>query len=429
MSRSPRTKFDCPRCGAPLHAEGDSEFAHCSYCQEDVHVPWSVAPRKEKERERDSSPPPKPPTSGGGSGPVFAILGLAAVAGAFAFYEVHYKPTHGGGAGGPNDVPVTTAHDAAEDVEWDAANDPPVITRMGNDEDFVGAFWTQGKGESRKDHAIYVGFFDGTSHEREWYAGPFGRVSQSKGATHFGFFQGNVLVTDYRGTVYAFDAVTGKEQFSAKLPDRARSICVNGATIWIDVVGDRGVFLDPKSGATTSSPARPAGCPAPSLAPACEAFRGRAECSAPDKLPPVPGFKAVRVLWDGDDGVALGTSDSGKVPVPMAVGIAKGTNAVRWKANLPPDSVTNWIAVAPSVGEVSGGRAYLQYELKDTKWRLACLDTATGARVWDVVVPGSKHGDEARSLVLSSSRLYLSHGDWLDIFDIKTGGALGEFGR
>lgn len=420
MSRTDR--FDCPRCGAPLHAEKKADTAHCSYCNEDVPVPWA------RDRPRDSSPPPGVPPKKSGAPIAFIVLGLGVIAGGVYYFTHHHSAV----AGGLNDVPVTISHDAAEDVEWDAANDPPTITKLGNDEDFVGAFWTAGKGESRKDHSLYIGFFDGTTHEREWYAGPFGRVAQGKGSTHFGFAAGHVLMTDYRGVVYGFDAVSGKELFSTKLPDRARSICTAGAvspgTAWIDVVGDRGVTLDANTGKTTSAPARPDGCRGFSTATACEAIRSKAECVGPETVPPIPGFKPVRILFDGNVGVVLGTSDAAK-PVPMAVGFDRATSKVGFKLNLPPDSVTNPLGVASSIAEVSGGRAYIQYELKDSKWRLACLDASTGARIWDIVVPGSKHGDEARSIVLSSSRLYLSHGDWLDIFDIKTGGALGEFGR
>lgn len=416
-------RFDCPRCGAPLHAQKDADTAHCSYCQEDVPVPWTRG--REREKKRDSTPPPEVPKRGGGAPAVFAVLGAAAIGGGVYYFTHHHATAL---AGGPNDIPVTISHDAAEDVEWDAANDPPTIAKIGSDEDFVGAFWTAGRGETRKDHSVYIGLFDGTTHEREWYAGPFGRVAQGKGSTHFAIASGHVLMTDYRGIVYAFDATSGKEQFSTKLPDRARSICTAGGTVWIDVVGDRGVTLDLGTGATKPAPARPDGCRGFSTATACESFRSKAECVGPEASPSAAGFKATRVLFDGNTGVALGTSDAAK-PVPMVLGFDRVSAKVGFKLSLPPDSVTNALGVASSIAELSGGRAYVQYELKDSKWRLACLDAGTGARIWDVVVPGSKHGDEARSIALSSSRLYLSHGDWLDIFDIQTGGALGEFGR
>ncbi|CAN5248993.1 hypothetical protein BH09MYX1_BH09MYX1_12610 [soil metagenome] len=421
MSRKLRDggRFDCPRCGAPLHAEPTKVTAHCAYCAEDVPVPWATDTHESK--RGDSKPPPPPTGKGSGGTIAFAILGAAAIGGGIYLWKHH-------GSSLLNDIPVTISHDEAEDVEWDAQNDPPVITKMGNDEDFVGAFWTAGKGESRRDHSIYIGFFDGTSHEREWYAGPFGRVAQGKGATHFAFAQGHVLVSDYRGIVYGFDAITGKEQFSTKLPDRARSICTAVTPVWIDVVGDKGVTLDSKTGATTSAPARPPACLAPSTSSACETMRGRAECAGPDKAPLIPAFKPTRLLFDGDDGIGIGVSDATK-PVPLVTGFSRASLSPRFKIALPADSVSNYLGIPSSVAEVAGGRAYVQYELKDSKWRLACIDVKTGERIWDVVVPGTKHGDEARSLVLSTSRLYLSHGDWLDIFDIKTGGALGEFGR
>jgi hypothetical protein len=409
-------RFDCPRCGAPLHASSEQPTAHCHYCAEDVPVPWSVGhERRDGDPPRRSTPPP-PANRSGSALPALLLLG----AGAGAYYYVQHR--------GPHDIPVTVSHDSAEDVEWDAANSPPIIAALGGREDFVGAFWTAKKGESRRDHAVYVGLFDGTSHERVWYAGPFGRIAQAKGSTHFAFAQGRVLVTDYRGMLYSFDATSGKEQFAAKLPDRARGICEDGARVWVDVVGDRGVDLDLAKGTYTSSPARPAGCPPAPTAAVCSGHRGRASCDGPERGPKVAGFKPNRVLLDEGDGIVLGTSMAPR-PLPMIVGFDQTGGEVRFAINLQSDSVGNALGVASSVAELSGGRLYAQYELKDTKWRLACFDAKTGQRIWDVVVPGSKHGDEARSIALSSSRLYLSHGDWLDIFDVKTGGALGEFGR
>ena len=412
-------RFDCPRCGAPLHARSEQATAHCHCCAEDVPVPWSVGSEATSDAEPPRSARSRAPKKSGSSSALPVLLLLGAGAGGYYYYDKHR---------GPSDVPVTVSRDGAEDVEWDAANDPPTVAELGDREGFVGAFWRSGRGESRRDHAVYVGLFDGTSHERVWYAGPFGRSAQAKGSTHFAFARDRVLATDYRGVVYVFDATSGKEQFSAKLPDRARGLCTTNGRVWVDVVGDRGVELDLAKGTTTPSPERPAGCPTTATAPACNTYRGSALCDGPDKAPKVAGFKPERVLFEAGDGVALGTSEASK-PTAMIVGFDQAGGETRFKGNLSNDSVSNALGIPSSVAELSGGRLYAQYELKDSKWRLACFDAKTGQRIWDVVVPGSKHGDEARSIALSSSRLYLSHGDWLDIFDVKTGSALGEFGR
>ena len=154
-------------------------------------MPWASAHHR---ASRDSTPSVPKQSGGAVVLPVLLLLGAAGA----GFYFMRHR--------GPHDMPVTVSKDSGEDVEWDAANDPPIIASLGGREDFVGAFWKAQKGESRRDHSVYVGLFDGTSHERVWYAGPFGRIAQAKGSTHFGFSQGHILATDYRGMLYSFDA-------------------------------------------------------------------------------------------------------------------------------------------------------------------------------------------------------------------------------
>jgi outer membrane protein assembly factor BamB len=364
---------------------------------------------------------------------IVAIIVLAVGSAAALAYYAYARAHHAA------DGPVTVSSDNLEGVAWDAAADPPVvIARAGADgehEDFVGPFWKAKKGESRHEHTLFVGVFDGATHERSWYAGPFGRGADARRWTHFGFARGRVVVADPHGVFHAFDVTTGEERFAVKLPGKARGLCAppdsptEGAQVWVDVDKGEGVTVDLVNGALTPAPRRPAWCAAPSPASACASYRGRATCGGPEEAPPVAGFKAERILVDLGDGIALGTSGDAAKPTSTVVGFDHTGGAVRFQINTASDAVTNALGVASSVAELRDGKLYAQYALKDTRWRLASFDAKTGQRLWDVVVPGTKHGDEARSIVVSRSRLYLSHGDWLDVFDLKTGGALGEFGR
>lgn len=420
------SRLDCPRCGAPLHTETDAESVVCRYCSEEVRV---HAPRRPRHARFDA-PAETPAVEKSHLGAIVAVVVVGvALAGGLFYWDKKLR--------GPHDIPVKVSKDDAAEVEWDAANDPPAIAPLAGHEDFVGAFWNSEKGESRKDHSVYVGLFDGVSHERVWYAGPLGRFAQARGATHYAVMQGRLFVSDYRGMLYAFDAATGKEQFSTKLPDRARGLCTAGGQLWVDVIGQSGVSVDLARGTCVAAPARPAGCAAPSAAVACGKHRGHAECAGPEGAPSPAGFTGDRVLYEGGDAAALGTSTAlanvatSRVSnaVPAVVFFDKASGAARATIGLAPDTITNAVSAPSSVAELAKGVLYAQYELKDAKWRLAAFDVKNGRRMWDVVVPGSKHGDEARAIVVSSSRVYLGHGDYLDIFDAATGTTLGEFGH
>jgi len=434
--------MNCPRCGAPLHPKPDDEFVHCSYCQDDMPVP-GAAERAEVKRARQEldrvRKEMKRLRSRQGKDDATAIpmqknqgVIIAAVAGAIALtifivFEIEKAkpgPVNATSlSGGTVMVSTTQPH---EDVEWDSGNDPPAIAQVAGREDFVGAFWKPGKGESRSNHSVYIGIFDGASHVERWSIGPLGKSGAAKGATHVGASNGRIVITDSTGNARVHDASSGKELGVATLSDRARSVCTRGNQAWIDVVGDRDMMLDLVNIKTTIA-ARPPWCPdRSSNAPECASHRGQAQCFAASTAPPAVNITVDRVLADGGDAVALGVSDTS---TPIAVGFDKSTRAIRWRQTLPSSVVANATKTASSMAEIALGTLLAQYELKDSKWRLAAFDVKSGERLWDALVPGSKHGDEARSLVTSSSRAYLSHGDWLDIFDLKTGSPIGEFGR
>ena len=422
---SSHRKHDCPRCGAPIHVDASAgPSVHCTFCGEDVEL-GAPPPRIERvvvpERAPDSER--KRPERSGGSWIVPLMFVAAAAGGGVYWYRQHGIP----GLATATGPKVVTDRDHGDDVEWDASDDPPVFASVSGREDFAGAFWRSGAGDKRLSHDIYVGVFDGTSHERVWYAGPFGRSNVATGATHYAAQGSRLVVTDYRGAFYVYDAASGAQLWQGTLADRARRVCAapTGNDVWIDVLGDRAVTVDVTTGKSKPA-ARPAYCADATKPNGCGAHRGRAWCLGPDASPAAPGFTPDHVLFDGNDAVAVGVAAKG---APMLVGFDRATTAVRWSATMPAAGVTNFVSAVSSVAELSSGKVFAQYELKDSKWRLASFDLKSGQRLWDIVVPGSKHGGEDRSIALSTTRLYLSHGDWLDIFDRATGGAIGEFGR
>jgi hypothetical protein len=233
-----------------------------------------------------------------------------------------------------------------------------------------------------------------------------------------------------------------------------------GSLIWVDVLGDRSVTLDVAKATATPAP-RPAACADGNTRMSCASHRGKSVCVGADALPAVPGMRVDRGLSDSGDLIVLGTTDGttnatrsttvgygfgadgGRqapttttrvVPgalLPNVSGVDPRSHEIKWQIILGTGVTTTStiLPVPSSVAELANGRAYVQYELKNSEWRLAGIDAKTGSMLWDIKVQGTKHGDEARSIVLSTSRAYLAHGDWLDIYDTKTGVVLGDFGR
>jgi hypothetical protein len=446
----------CPRCGAPVPPTApEQRVVVCHFCQHEYEVEHAQAAARphpsspEPDRDDDdeaapSSPPPhhhhhhharKPqPSSSGGVG-VVAVLGIVAAVGGVVAYGVSQ-----------NKATATPEHE--HDIDWDSAGDPPTFVDVNGDgtEDFLGSYWKPEKGEARGDHSVKLGAFDGASHNSLWIAGPFGRSTSAKGVVHFGVANRRVALADLAAVVHILDVANGKEVSTVKLPDRARAACAipNRPEVWFDVLGDKSVTIDVMRAVATPA-LRPAACPeAPPGS--CQLHRGRSTCLPATRAPAVAGFRADRVLAEGTNAVAIGVGDPNPglagakaktgptVTAPLLVGFDVTTGAVHWQSGIGTSTQSSSSSTTPltapsSVAEISSGRIYTQYELKNGSWRLASFDLKTGQQLWDVKVLGNKHGDEARAMVLSSSRVYLAHGDWLDLFDLKTGQQLGNFGK
>jgi hypothetical protein len=433
----------CPGCGAPVpHHEPDQTFFRCPYCHQEHDIEQSRRAAEEKSHKEAVE---KKENSNTGLMVVVSLLAVG-IGAAIFFTMKHDTPEH------------------EHDIDWDSAGDPPVFADVNGDgtEDFIGTYWKPEHGEKRVDHDIEIGSFDGAAHTRIWKSGPYGRNAQAKGSTHFAVAAGKVVITDYKAVAHILDLANGKETKTVKLPDRARSLCPvpGGSQIWIDVLGDRSVMLDVAKGTATPAP-RPAACVEGNTRMSCASYRGKATCLSADLAPAVPGMRVDRALSDSGDLVVLGTTDGttnatrsttvgygfnkdgGMQPsttttrvvpgalLPNVSGIDPASHQVKWQIILGTGVATTStiLAIPSSVAELTHGRLYAQYELKNSDWRLASIDAKTGSVLWDVKVQGTKHGDEARSIVLSSSRAYLAHGDWLDIYDTKTGTVLGDFGR
>jgi outer membrane protein assembly factor BamB len=110
---------------------------------------------------------------------------------------------------------------------------------------------------------------------------------------------------------------------------------------------------------------------------------------------------------------------------------------VLWQRAVAADPSTLATESAPRVAELAGGRLYVVYGKEYFDARLEALDAKTGQTAWDVPLVGSlprhdafgSRGD-AVSVVVSESRVYVARSEGgLDVFDAKTGAAVGRIGK
>jgi hypothetical protein len=75
--------------------------------------------------------------------------------------------------------------------------------------------------------------------------------------------------------------------------------------------------------------------------------------------------------------------------------------------------------------ELSGGRLFAYYQLKNGQWLLGARDTTTGDLLWHKNPPRTEHGTNFGSMKASSTRLYVRLNTRLEVFDAKTGESVG----
>ncbi len=112
----------------------------------------------------------------------------------------------------------------------------------------------------------------------------------------------------------------------------------------------------------------------------------------------------------------------------MAVGFDSAGQKVRWQRPLVGSPPSAYQAELHAV-DLAGGRLISEYVANEKNaGRLLALDARTGSELWDVAVPNTDSVAEADEIAISSTRVYLPHWTWLEMFDAGTGAHLATLG-
>lgn len=272
--------------------------------------------------------------------------------------------------------------------------------------------------------------FDDAEQTRRYYATAFtadgsrevwqsGQLGANGDHVHVAVAGTKVVVTDSRARAHVLDLRSGSEVTLIDLSDVARRICAHGNQVWVDTVDDKGSLLDVNKSALLRGP-RPAWCPMLDERARATCIGALATCASGSTAPAAPGARADAVLLDGDASVAIGVRSPGSARL-MAYGFDKSTRAVRWQAELAsrPDLAED-SPRARLRADLADGVFAAVYDMRDGSARVAAFDARSGARRWDVEVPGARRVPPA-SISVTRRRAYVSRWGELHIFDMATG--------
>jgi len=406
----------CPSCGAALAVPPPGATSiRCGYCGHEAMIhaappapppyvppPLPVVPYSMPTYGEPAPEPALPPAGASRGGAiVLTVVIVAAIGAAIAALVMR---DHGNGG-----------------FQWRTR--APIPVTLGGADGFVGVYASR----TENDYPLYVAAFDGAKLERVWKAGPYGTTISDLEVTLAGT---SIVVTDGQPSAHVLDLATGKETGKVALSDKVKRTCVPTearGTVWIQTTDEKAVSLDLGTGVARAAP-RPASCgEAPPSE--CEHVHGAlAGCRAGSSAPKFDGIRPELVLAEGSDAVVVGERTPG-TSTPMAIGFDPRDPKARWQKMLVGDPPASFDASLHAV-DLQGGKLIAEYLKKGSKNAgfLRAIDVKTGATLWDVPVPNTDDVAEADEMRITSTRVYLPHWTWLEVFDVKTGAHLGTLG-
>ena len=195
-------------------------------------------------------------------------------------------------------------------------------------------------------------------------------------------------------------------------------VCAHDADVWIETVDHKGLLINVTT-AKQKGGARPPWCPTLDARAASVCVGPTASCAAGSAAPADPGIRADAMLRDGDDAVAVGIKSPG-TETPMAYGFDPRTKAIRWRTPLPADPTGAQMTYAGLRVDLAAGILVAAYDLRAGGGRVTGIDARTGARVWDVPLPGSE-APPALAVTVTKTRAYVTLWAKLHVFELATG--------
>jgi outer membrane protein assembly factor BamB len=416
------TTFKCPECDAALEVASGTSIVRCKFCGASVDVRRTAARASTSEqRARDSR-------SGGGSAAPFAVGIMVLVL--FITGGVIFFVARGGSKGGHAKI-------GGSSLMWYPAQSSPPWAGLVNDdgiEDVVGLVESKSSGT----RLISAAAFDGSTFQPIWQI----PLTDPKNAryVHFAVAGQRLIATDAKQTARIYELPTGKELGKVPLPDQADGLCANATQAWVLTVDKTGVLVDLAT--MHGEPAKqPAWC---SLAPlevynVFSGFKRRtdaeAHASAGDDLTvtpsqkSIPGFAQDFVLSGDGAVVAVGAKSPG-TRLPMMVGLSpKGT--ALWSRQLSADSSTAQHGVT-ECGAIGHGVVVGAFPETSAApggdLHVVALDAKTGTPRWDAKLVGAGRYIRPDWIVITGTRVYVSIGIALSVFDLRSGATVGTVG-
>lgn len=250
---------------------------------------------------------------------------------------------------------------------------------------------------------------------RLWTAGPY-----EGDADHLltAIVGARAVIADGRAQAHLLDVTTGRELAVFPLGDVAARVCAHGPEVWIATVDGKGMSIDVAT-AKAQSGQRPTWCTVLDARAAAACTGPTAACAAGSTAPIDAGIRADAVLRDGNDAIAIGIKNPG-TETPMAYGFDPRSRAIIWRSALPADPALAQQTYAGLRVDLASGILVAAYDLRAGGGRVTALDARTGARLWDVPLPGDEK-PPALSVTATKTRAYVTQWARLHVFELSTG--------
>ena len=317
--------------------------------------------------------------------------------------------------------------------------------------EIIGLAWDR----AREVDGLFVVAFDRATLRVKWRAGSFPGFAAREGAErqHLVVVGERAVLADGHGELHTLDVRTGRETMSRTFASTPASMCTFGngagaparAIVALDggwrarspsdntggslfpwEINKSTLSLDPMTGRTSPAPQYKV-CSSDHYCMYKE-VNGCRDLEQREHAPQGLLRVSVHEVWNaGDDRVSLGGVGRGDDATPVAVGWTASKRAVTWETPLvTPDHPRRARGVPRAA--IDGLQFYYLYPTADGPTRLVALDTKTGGRRFDIVLPDSEIGTRVHDVVAAGDDVLVEMNDELVVIDAHDGHVRGRLG-
>lgn len=277
---------------------------------------------------------------------------------------------------------------------------------------------------------VHLAALDARTLEERWRIGGVGDalIDLVQRFTHLGRFGDTVLIAQANRQVRGLSVDDGSVRWTVPLSDVPTALCVLDGNVFVDVLDQKRVRIDPESGSSEAIAEMPSGCVTDGTVGAVDAT-GRPTAvltrteGRDDQL--VAGLErdAIVGLRGSEGGVALLHKAPG-TSVPYVAGW--NGSKLTWRRAL---DIADRFAAKPEPPEVlamTDTVAVIAYRRRMGEARVQAIELTTGRALWDVAPPHPEH--EVQTLRIAGDHVLVGHWTFLESLDLRTGEATGSYG-